>query len=359
MPKDLKKSKKGVGYEVLGSVPFEIKESGVEESSGKKWCLIGGTALKVCTSLNGITYTQENISENDKKQGKFFVEHDLQVKNLVGTVKFFKENEELKYEARIRNTVDHPDIVEKAVDKLLDVSIDARYEDLITEEEDTKVKGLDIRALVATGIGGVPGNSLDFAIMESYGNKTESKKENSMDEVKSMAEESKITADAKLVAERDDARKIAEESAKKLAVVEEKLAKIKEAERKKLIASVLESNGKRKGSLTEEKLLKMSDETLGILKEQEDEAAAKAAEETKKEEESDGKAEVPDEEESPIPQSDGIGEADFFKHIVVEKDGTTYLKSQSWKSFNDGIKSEVRGFVGGIPDNPNRAKYGR
>ena len=358
IPKEKKKMKESASYEFFGLVPAEIKESGIEEGTGRKWCVIGGTALTTTTSRNGIKYTQQNITENNGKRGKFFVEHDLTVPNLVGDVKFIEENGDLRYQARIKNTAKHPDIVEQAMDGLLDVSIDARYKDLVPQEEgDYAVEGLDIRALVATGIGGVKENTVEYAIMESYNGVSTSDIHTIIDEVNAMSEEiSKPQVDETILKEH-------EETKKRLAEAEQKLASIKEAEKKAVVTSIVSSNKQRGGSLTEEKLLAMSDDALAVVKSFEEEESArykKAQEEQKKEESKFGSGFVEIQREAP--QTVAVQESDFSKYVIESSDESGHyvsLHPKAWGEFNRQLRGETKDLFSSIPDNPNRKKYGR
>jgi len=235
---------------------------------------IGGICLVPTVSRNGNKYTINNVTENDKKVVKFFAQDHgvLQYKNVVGKMSLTESDGKLRYDGEIRNTVDHPDIVEHAINKEIDVSIDARASGKkIEENEGKKVYSwgkVDIRALCGVGIGGLAENSMEYAIAESF-NETEeiiedeqiTEKVNNMDELETM--KSKIAEMENLIKEKDEALRVkeAEEEARaeeeKAEVIEEIKAansEVKESELKGKSISEL------KTILSYEKKLKESEE---------------------------------------------------------------------------------------------------
>lgn len=346
IPKELKKiTQETEGFTFLGKIPLTIQESGAE-TDGRKWCVIGGTALTVGKSRNGIVYAEKNIKENDGKESRFFVEHNATVDNVVGKVSFMENDGKLDYRARIRNTAKHPDIVEKAMDGLFEVSIEGRYKDLVPQDDGSmSVEGLDIRALVATGVGGVVGNTVDYAIAESYSGIAEEDIKNYLTEVEGMVEAA--ISDENVLKENEQLRKELEEHKKQLMA-------IKEAEKASLVKGILELNAKRSGTLKEEELMKLDSGALKILKEQEESIKVPVVKESAVPE---GTAQLSDEDEG---EEEGtVSESDLMRNIVVEKDGTTYLKESAWRQYNRNMRGEVRNWFSSMPKNPNDGKYGR
>ena len=147
---------------------FSVTESGVSTSSKKKWCVIGGVALTQTISTNRRRYSIKNISENDGVEVSVFSEHRPIEDHVVGKANFYEKEGILKYEGKIRNTVKHPDIVEKAQDGLLKVSIGAN-DVVFTKGSDgiINVESIKINHLGLVGIAGVKDASIEYAISES------------------------------------------------------------------------------------------------------------------------------------------------------------------------------------------------
>jgi len=171
MFREMKKGKES-DYAVENGRIKTIFKADVVESDAKK-AKIGGTVLTVGKSRNGILYSKENILENNGKKGKLFIEEHgyLRVSNVVGNYTLrVDENEVLKFDGVIRNTHNHPDIVEHAINGDIDWSIDARYKkrNYVKESDAYSIEGLDIRAICGVGVGGIVDNSTDYVIAESF-----------------------------------------------------------------------------------------------------------------------------------------------------------------------------------------------
>ena len=313
-----------------GTYRFNIPLEVTEGDSTKGRALVGGTLLSIGKSRNGVNYRQSNIDENDGKTVKLFIEEhgNLEVKNIVGKVNLIKEGTSLKYHGEIRNTATHPDIVEHAVNKEIDVSIDARYKSrkFVEENDAFDVDGLDVRAVCGVGVGGVPANSMDYAIAESfkmYDELTEGEKfeppesgdapsevkdilrktytnsrksgmsqERSakiawsavkkagwmknnegkwVKEVENMSDENVIKESEDLLKkekENEDLRKQIKEREDKIKEFEEEKQKVAESAKKKLVDDILGLQSKRKGDvmkLKESELIAKSDVELKII----------------------------------------------------------------------------------------------
>jgi hypothetical protein len=156
----------------LRQATIEYTKLGTEGET--KWLNFGGTCMKENeVSRNKVKYVKKNIEENDGRDAKFFVTHSLTPVNSVGHVKFHSEGDILKYEAKARNTKAHPDIIESIQDRLVDVSVDYRFKNVIAKETEDKqinyqVEGTEIRGLCAVGVGGIASNTIDYAIAEKW-----------------------------------------------------------------------------------------------------------------------------------------------------------------------------------------------
>ena len=164
---------------------------------------------------------------------------DLSVSNIVGKVGLRKVDEKLVYKGILRNTSKHPDIIEHAMNKEIDVSIDARAtgRNIIKEngQDIYTWKNIDIRALCGVGIGGLEENSMECVIAESFKITDDNNKNiNQEQEVKKMEEveqlKSKLQEMESLLKEKemkiDEFNKTREaEQAKELAILIESIKK--------------------------------------------------------------------------------------------------------------------------------------
>lgn len=297
------------------------KDYTVKETDKKgKWVRIGGEVFRDnITSRKGITYRMQNIDEVDGSDSKFFMTHDLNPRNVVGHVNFSKEGETLYYDAKIRNTDDWTDIVEKARDKMFEVSLDARYKKLkrIKENNESKyvLEGMEMRGLCGVGVGGVPTNSIDYAIAEKFKKKEDGK---SVDKNKTNNNGVKIMSekDESLVKENEELKERLQEM--------EKSIKEKELnDKKKVVSELCELNS----DLKEKELMGKSIETLEVMKKYES---------TKEKEKIDeGEGEVNESDEKDI---------DFkeVKGIVIEKDTKFITMSDKYHNeFNEDLKNRI------------------
>lgn len=150
------------------SPAFEIKESG--EESGRKWLRIGGTALTEGVSKNNNRYTIKNLQENDGQTFKWLVGHpatDIE-SHVVGKGNLKISPEGLLHDGKIRNTANHPDIVEGVQDGFYGPSIHAFAKKIIRKDGAYEVEGLNIKLIGLVACQGVERASIDYAIAESF-----------------------------------------------------------------------------------------------------------------------------------------------------------------------------------------------
>jgi len=219
--------------EILYTVPITECEILEEKEGVPQKARIGGVCLKPVISRNSNKYTVKNITENDNKEVKFFVQQhgDLSLKNVVGKMKLIQESDVLRYDGVIRNTKEHPEIVQHALEKEIDVSIDARWQgrnvESVNGQRVYSYDNIDIRALCGVGIGGVKENSMDYVIAESFnGYEEKLNEENKMSE--SINYEEKLAEAEKRLAEQE---KLLEEKQKVITEREENDKRVAEAKR--------------------------------------------------------------------------------------------------------------------------------
>jgi len=293
---------------------FEIKEA---DPDGK-WVRIGGEVFRDnVTSRNGITYTYENAKEVDGSTAKFFMTHELNPRNVVGHVKFTREGDRCLYDAKIRNTADWQDVVEKAKDRLFDVSLDARYKKIRrVKESDGRVKyhleGMEMRGLCGVGVGGVPTNSIDYAIAEEFKKNDEKSDEKTeqIDEVKSMEEDNKLQEENLMLK-------------KKIEEMEKAMKEKEEKEKNTIIEQIVELNKE----LKKEELSKKTMQELELILSYEKKLQKEEEEEGEGEEE--GEAEVGDDAE----------EKESKAKIVIEREHDRISMNDAlYKQFNEDIR---------------------
>ena len=164
---------------------FKIVES---ENKEGVWLKIGGTALVEGVSKNNNVYTFKNIQENDGKQFKWLVGHPEETeKHVVGKGSFEMKEGKLMHAGEIRNTAEHPDVVEAVKDGFLGPSIHATADSVKKTDEGYVMEGLSINGVGLVAFQGVKEASIDYAIAESYDRKMselikEQKGENTMAE---------------------------------------------------------------------------------------------------------------------------------------------------------------------------------
>lgn len=314
-------------FNVSTPTKFEIIKEGEV-----KWLRFGGTCLEPTISRNDVKYTIDNINELDGTSAKFFVTHDLTPQNSIGHVKFRKEGDKLRYEARVRNTVHHPEIIESISENRVDVSIDARYNKMWSEKEgDTEifmVSELEPRGLCAVGVGGVQSNTIEYAIAEEF-KKKETKNEEpeiNENEVKHMDE--KMT---QVLKENEELKSKVSEM--------EKENKLKEQEVKSKVVSNIVSLNK---ALDTKALMEKEIEVLNMMYDYEKKLSVKEEEAKEPEpvvgepaaepkvEKEVGSAEVEDKPEvKPKEEASGI----------VESDGSITMNEALHKKFNKEIRN--------------------
>jgi len=305
--------------DVTFPVTFEIKET----DPNNRWVNIGGVALTPVQSRNGITYTTKNIAENDGVKAKFFMTHELTPKNVVGHVSFRKEGDALVYDAKIRNTKTYPDVIEMAKDRFFEVSIDGRYKRIkrvaVGEGEGKayqyQLEGLEIRGLCAVGVGGIPTNSVDYAIAEEFkklDDKNVEEIEINEQEVNNMAEEEKLK---QLMKEKEELQKEVEALKAK--------EKAREEEHRKSVVEKLVNLGQKEADLKDKSI-----KELEIMLSYEE----KLAKEQEDESEEEGNAEVEETEENKKEDASGI---------VIEKEGNITFSPKAYKEFNKEIRESI------------------
>jgi len=214
-------------------------ELNIQESDKGKdgWLSIGGTALVEGVSRNKNKYTFKNMEENDGKQFKWLFGHPQEAeKHVVGKGVLEIAEGKLMHKGEIRNTAEHPDVVESVKDGFLGPSIHATAKKVTRNEEGVYLmEGLQIDGVGLVAFQGVEKASIDYAIAESFDKKliemNESSEEEENDELKgdNMSEETKpeevpqveTPSEEKPVEEPKPEEKPAEESVDLKAVLEE------------------------------------------------------------------------------------------------------------------------------------------
>jgi len=182
---------KNLKFEWLPS--FEIKESG-EDRHGTKWLKIGGTALTEGVSKNKNHYSFSNLMENDGKQFKYLFGHPENAENhVVGLGGLNVKEGKLKHDGQVRNTVEHPDVVEAIRDNFLAPSIHASIQKVTRKEGTYYVEGLSIDGIGLVAFQGVKNASIDYAIVESFDREMAEKLESSNGDVEKKKTGEKMT----------------------------------------------------------------------------------------------------------------------------------------------------------------------
>jgi hypothetical protein len=304
-------------------VPITECEPIVEKEGEKPTKVkVSGTCLVPTVSRNKNKYVLKNLAENDGKTVKFFMqEHGkLELNNVVGKVGLKHTGVSLVYEGVLRNTEKHPDVVDHALNKEIDVSIDARASSPRVENENgSKVYSwgsIDIRALCGVGIGGVAENTMDLAVAESFdGYEAEEQKDI---EVKKVDESEQM----KVIAEKDNE---IESLKKRVQEMETEKLRVAEAEKAKVIASIKNLNKDIKG-LEEKEIseLKLIFEYEKKLKE--------AEEEEEKEEEKEGNGEV---------EGEPSGSTEENEIVVSEAEDSITMTNKGYEKFREDLNNEL------------------
>jgi len=155
--------------ETIENLEFDFIPEKLQIQEGADWLSIGGVALTEGKSRNNNFYSQENLKENDGKEFKWLVGHPLEEENhVVGLGKLKIEEGVLRHEGKIRNTANHPDIIDSVRDGFLGPSIHASAKKVTRKEGAFHVEGLDIEGVGLVAFQGVKSASIDFALAESF-----------------------------------------------------------------------------------------------------------------------------------------------------------------------------------------------
>lgn len=315
------------GIEFSYTVPVtECEVIERDEKNNPKTVRVGGTCLVETISRNNNRYTINNIKENDGKTVKFFAqEHGtLKLKNVVGKVNLSESDGKLMYDGKLRNTKAHPDIVEHALNKEVDVSIDARAQGKkVSEKDGQKVYSwdkVDIRALCGVGIGGVSENNMEYAVAESFGEYPELPPTTTVPEKPKLNEVKKLDEIEKLRAELKEKEEALAKANDTIRLAEEEKVKEEEAAKESLRAEILKVNAE----VNESELKDLSLRELKMKKDYETKLVAKESED-----DDEGDGEVKDEEEAPAEESE---------IVINEKDDTITMSESAYKKFQDDMR---------------------
>lgn len=304
--------------EIVENISFNFSPEYVTEAieeGGSKWLKISGVALVEGVSENKNRYTMSNLQENNGKTFKWLVGHpDAAEGHVVGHGKTFLEAGVLKHEGRIRNTSNHPSIIEDVKDGFYGPSIHARAKKVTFKEGEYHVEGLSIDGIGLVAFQGVKSASIETAIAESFDRKLNEQKaveqrvEEKKPEVVTMAEEKKEVIEQKV--EQTPVHETAEYKK-----IKEELDALKLAQKKELVESIIKINQ----SLKSEDLMKESDEMLLVKKQYEQKIA---------------------ESKAPV----AIVEATEEKKDAsfVESSGSLSLTESAVKKFNDEIRARLQ-----------------
>lgn len=154
------------------SMSWYIDDFKLEEAS--KWLNITGVALTAGKSSNGRTYNYDNMEQNDGLSFNVIAGHRDDYDNpdhVVGDGKYRLDGDKLMFDARVKNTTIHPDMIDNVNDGLLAPSIQGKFgatKEMIDGEEVINVTNLKIPllAMVTKHVRGVHGSSIETAIAE-------------------------------------------------------------------------------------------------------------------------------------------------------------------------------------------------
>lgn len=311
----------------------------IEEKEGKPTKVrVGGTCLATTISRNKNKFVINNITENDNKEVKFFIqEHgDLQLNNIVGKVKLSKVDNDLRYDGVLRNTTKHPDVVEHAMNKEIDVSIDARaYGRNVVKEGEGYVKTwdkVDVRALCGVGIGGLAQNSMDFAIAESFKGvedelKVHEKEQKKLEAIK-MEEVEKLKAELieqeKLVKEQEE---VVKKQGEKLKKIDDEKKEGEKKEKEKVVESIQKLNKEidlKDKSISELRLIHEYEKKIHE-NDDDDEGAGEGKDE--------GDDKGSSEEEGDVIEKEDI--------VIEEKKDRITLSDKGYKKFQEDLRKSI------------------
>lgn len=294
---------------------IEEKEGGVNNA----WAVVKGTALAVEESNNNRKYTFDNLVENNGKEFNVIVGHHEDYDNPahnVGEGKYILEGVKLNFDSKIRNTPQHPDIVEKIRDGLVAPSVQGGFKRAVKKNGSVVIEGLKIPliALVNRHVRGMP--SAVAAIEESVNLEELEEMKPIINEGDSMSE--------------DDVQKQISERDEEINKLKEQL----ELQKKEIIVErVLSLNSK----LSKEELMKLSESELMITEKYE--KTLKESNEQKNGE----PVGIVEKDESK--RGTKIEESDDIKGVVVEKDelgrkGIT-MSSSRYNQFNKDMVESI------------------
>jgi len=313
---------------------FEAKKS----DKDKNWLNIGGTALVEGVSENKNHYTIENLKENDGKEFKWLVGHPREAEShVVGKGKLTLEEGKLVHEGKIRNTSNHPDIVEQVADGFLGPSIHASAKKVKRKKDEYYVEGLSIDGVGLVAFQGVKSASIDYALAESFDKKWnemnesqdgDEKNNNDKGDNKMADEEPKKDVPAPAPeAEKKPVEDVEalKESNKKL---EDELKALKEAKKSEIVESILSLNSE----LKKEELMKESEDKLEMIKQYEQKLVENKETTNNAIVESEGDDDEEDEESAKEPE---------LKEYAENKSGVSFTK-EAYDKFNKEIIERVR-----------------
>jgi len=316
---------------------FEIQEGSDDKGN---WISIGGVALVEGVSKNQNYYSIKNLEENDGREFKYIFGHPMEAEDhVVGLGKLSMENNVLRHDGKIRNTHNHPDVIESVKDKFVGPSIHAAAKKVTFKEGKYHMEGLSIEGVGLVAFQGVKKATIDYAIAESFDKKmldrTESSEEDAntnndmegdnMPDEEKPEEAPKEEETPEAPAEGTDA-KPAEEPApeepktesvslSEFKAVQKELKEMKEQKKKELVESIVAMNK----NLKTEDLMKESENELMLRKQYEQKMCTT---------ENLGVVDMPKNE------GDGIS--------VVESGDEVTVAQESWNAFNEELRKRVR-----------------
>jgi len=275
------------------SIAWNLNSFKIEESG--KWLKITGVALTTGKSNNDRNYNYDNLESNDGKMFNIIAGHREDYDNpdhIIGEGTYHFNGETLEYEAKVKNTNFHPDIIEQVQDGLLAPSIQGSFDAVVivneSGEEEVNVNNLNIplMALVTKHARGVSGANIETAIAERL----------ELNNVRKVNEDKIIESKEAIKMVDEDFSKKLEESKAELNKVlgeknkleesnkefKEKLEQLEKQEKDNALKEkviVAESIVKLNSDFEKDELLKKSISELKTIKEYEDKLVKKSASE--------------------------------------------------------------------------------
>jgi hypothetical protein len=296
---------------------FKITES----KTPGQWIQLGGVALTEGVSKNNNKYRFNNLKENDGRSFKWLFGHPEEPEaHIVGSGSLKLENDKLMHEGKIRNTANHPDVVEAIRDGFLGPSIHASADKVTREGKNYLVEGLSIDGIGLVAFQGVKNATIDYAIAESF-DKKEDKNNEDNKEADNMSEEEKVEAPAEEPKEepkeevetKEEEEPKAEEN-KRVTALEKEIASLKESRKVSIVESIIKINP----SLKKDDLMKESEEKLELMRSYEGKLAEKK-------------------------DSTAIVETDSEdKGGIVENNGDYTMSEKMYSEFNKELRERVK-----------------